>query len=523
MKKIVKTIAKPVVKPLLTRFNELNDKVTINENKITLNEERLNDLNNKITENQHNILMGEDKINHLKNKICEAEDKINNLNNSVDKLKVTYDDLNYRWYESKVALENKNKELETILDLQVKNNELLTAKLNAIENQFFSHVDNIFYYHGGSGNHGCEALVRTLCEINNFVSSQTLLYSYQEQEDYEFGINNICNNIIHSNLDANELSNYYKNTAIALSIGGDNYCGYPYVTDKLCVYNEKFNKRGVKTALIGSSIEPEVLAHQEVLDDLEEFSLITARESLTYEALKNAGITKNLHLVPDSAFTLKDIELKLPENFILGKTIGLNVSNLVQAYDSKVYNNYKNLIKYIIENTDYNIALIPHVIQSFNDDMELLNMLYREFIDTKRICLIKNCNCMELKGYIKRCCMFIGARTHATISAYSSCVPTLVLGYSIKSKGIAKDLFGTYDNYVLSVQDLQNDDDLIKSFIWLDKNKKSIKSHLEEIMPNYIKSCYEIKELIDDLKSKNKELKLPNIDYCAGCEVCASV
>ena len=50
--------------------------------------------------------------------------------------------------------------------------------------------------------------------------------------------------------------------------------------------------------------------------------------------------------------------------------------------------------------------------------------------------------------------MFIGARTHATIAAYSSCVPTLVVGYSIKARGIAKDLFGTDEGYVLPVQAL---------------------------------------------------------------------
>ena len=67
---------------------------------------------------------------------------------------------------------------------------------------------------------------------------------------------------------------------------------------------------------------------------------------------------------------------------------------------------------------------------------------------------------MELKGYIARCRFFVGARTHATIAAYSSCVPTLVLGYSVKSRGIARDLFGNEENYVLPVQSLQEPDEL---------------------------------------------------------------
>ena len=39
--------------------------------------------------------------------------------------------------------------------------------------------------------------------------------------------------------------------------------------------------------------------------------------------------------------------------------------------------------------------------------------------------------------------------------AYSSCVPTLVVGYSVKARGIARDIFGTEDRYVLPVQSLQ--------------------------------------------------------------------
>ena len=57
---------------------------------------------------------------------------------------------------------------------------------------------------------------------------------------------------------------------------------------------------------------------------------------------------------------------------------------------------------------------------------------------------------MELKGFIARCRFFVGARTHATIAAYSSCIPTFSVGYSIKAKGIAQDIFGTYKNYVFT-------------------------------------------------------------------------
>lgn len=134
--------------------------------------------------------------------------------------------------------------------------------------------------------------------------------------------------------------------------------------------------------------------------------------------------------------------------------------------------------------------MIPHVVWDNNDDREVLKQLYEEFKDTGRLVLVDDFNCMQLKGYIAKCRMFIGARTHATIAAYSSCVPTLVLGYSVKSRGIAKDLFGTDKNYVISVQDMKNSNLLSEGFLWLLENEKSIKAHLQSIMPDYINKVY---------------------------------
>ncbi len=118
------------------------------------------------------------------------------------------------------------------------------------------------------------------------------------------------------------------------------------------------------------------------------------------------------------------------------------------------------------------------------------------FKETGRVILLEDHNCMELKGYIARCRMFIGARTHATIAAYSSCVPTLVLGYSVKSQGIAKDIFKTEKNYVIPVQTLSNANELTAAFNWMMKNESIIASHLRNTVPAYIDRAYHAKEAI---------------------------
>ena len=147
--------------------------------------------------------------------------------------------------------------------------------------------------------------------------------------------------------------------------------------------------------------------------------------------------------------------------------------------------------------TDCAVALIPHVVWESNDDRTILKKLYNEFKDNERVIMIEDCNCMQLKGYISRCRFFIGARTHATIAAYSTFVPTLVLGYSIKSRGIATDLFGSDENYVISIQDLLNEEDLYQAFLWILKNEEKIKEILKDRIPEVIADVNKLGKVID--------------------------
>ena len=162
----------------------------------------------------------------------------------------------------------------------------------------------------------------------------------------------------------------------------------------------------------------------------------------------------------------------------------------MSKYEKIVYKAYQNLIREILTSTDCGIALIPHVVWENNNDLAILARLYTEFKDTGRILLVEDHDCMKLNGYISQCRFFVGARTHATIAAYSACVPTLVLGYSVKSKGIAKDLFGTDKNYVIPVQKVKDSDTLKNHFIWIVEQEQTIREHLAKIMPEYIEKSF---------------------------------
>ena len=133
-----------------------------------------------------------------------------------------------------------------------------------------------------------------------------------------------------------------------------------------------------------------------------------------------------------------------------------------------------------------NVALIPHVVWNHNDDRVPLRELFEMFKESNRVVFIEDHNAEELKGFIARCRFLVAARTHASIAAYSSGIPTLVLGYSVKSRGIAKDLFGTDHNYVLPVGSMMHENDLKDSFIWLLEHESLIIQLYKEKLPKYV-------------------------------------
>lgn len=381
------------------------------------------------------------------------------------------------------------------------------------------------YNHGGSANHGCEALVRTVCNLLSDKKKIRLL-SESPQQDIHYDIQDIADiqsamrnfskcsiDFLKAYIHLKKTGDYFpmdllpylktlktlKSGDVEISIGGDIYCYEDY--PKFIKLHELICKRGCQSILLGCSLEKELFNDSSFVEDMKRYDYISARETLTYELLKEAGL-ENVGYAPDSAFTLPTEEVVLPSGFQTGNTIGINVSPLVTKKESIpgiVLENFEYLIQTILEETDCSVALIPHVIWESNDDRIVLKQLYEKFSSYERVVLIEDYNCMQLKGFISQCRLFIGARTHATIAAYSTCVPTLVLGYSIKSKGIAKDLFGTDENYVIPVQSLNVKQDLMNAFWWLWEHESEVKQHMNAIMPQYVAKAWQLKEKIDTI------------------------
>ena len=382
----------------------------------------------------------------------------------------------------------------------------------------------VLFMHTGSGNHGCEAIIRTTSKLLGGPEGLSL-WSFHAAEDRRYGADRTVEQLFRSeevkrcslaHLEAMIrqkllkqsdaymrvfIKTLFKNS-IAISVGGDNYC-YPWSAEYGGKLDAMIRKVGARTVFWGCSIDEESITPS-VREDLAQFDLITARETISYEILKK--INPNTVLVADPAFILDKTELPLPEGFQEGNTVGINISPLIMEYgdDSLIWENYEQLIAYILNETDMSICLIPHVVWKGNDDLTTIERLYEKYAHSGRVCKVADHNCMELKGFISRCRYFVGARTHATIAAYSTCVPTLVVGYSVKSKGIATDLFGTCENYVLPVQQLQNKGKLTEKFVWLQSQENTIRQTLQQIMPDYSKRAWLAADALEAL-SKGKK------------------
>ena len=392
----------------------------------------------------------------------------------------------------------------------------------------------LLYQHIGSYNHGCEALVRTVSEsvIDTFPDSEVYLSSFNPNEDINAEIpsvhnvimnkhwcrrlsvgwflNRFCKKALAIRFVRNQFGVFKDNVKLAkdmdccIAIGGDNYCYNKGKSD--WATNALMRKECPKMMLWGCSVEPDELPG-ELAEHLSLFDAITVRESISYEAFVKCGLGDKAHLVADPAFLLEYDEVLLPEGFEEGKLVGINLSPFILNYAEereKVVESIYALVDHILETTNMNIVLIPHVRISNGDDMDTLRPIYDRYRETGRILLLDDYSlgCRQLKGYISKCRFFIGARTHSIIAAYSTCVPALALGYSVKAKGIARDIFGTEENLVLPVQTFNDPEATVRGFDYLMEHEDEIRQKLEDVMPGYKENARKSGEIFKELMER---------------------
>lgn len=188
---------------------------------------------------------------------------------------------------------------------------------------------------------------------------------------------------------------------------------------------------------------------------------VYARDRQSAELIEQLG-RDDVFLTTDVAFSL-GYELAPPPCQTQKKLAGLNVSGLLwnggysgdNQFGLKVnYRNYTAAIINMLINMGYEVCFIPHVIDrnsSRDSDSYICSELARRYGGQLAPDFATP---MDAKSYIARMDVFIGARMHAAIGAFSSGVPTIPFSYSRKFEG----LFGSLGyNYCIDGRALSTD------------------------------------------------------------------
>jgi colanic acid/amylovoran biosynthesis protein len=243
---------------------------------------------------------------------------------------------------------------------------------------------------------------------------------------------------------------------LILSIGGDMYTDegkFPlwiYWADKYAL------DHGKSVYLMGATVSSfHNNTHKHLISEhLERFNALVVRESDSLGRLQDEYGCSNAILSSDSAFWLEPKKsmcdaLSVFKTEKYDKKVGINISPLLERLGNTT-GVKQALCELIAKNPDTHFIFIPHVYVEGNDDRLYMEKFIDENLNNfENLSIVKELySAEELKYVIGQLDVFIGARTHATIAAFSQLVPTICLAYSDKAFGIGVTMYGD-DNYVL--------------------------------------------------------------------------
>lgn len=259
---------------------------------------------------------------------------------------------------------------------------------------------------------------------------------------------------------------------------------------------------------------------------LPKIKLICARGKITLHNLETIGVTRNVRLCADGAFTMPDSEYwaehveKLCEedSFFRKRVVGVSVSSVVQKKCNKLGIDYKSVMTQFINwlnEKEYNVLLIANAAREGsekprNNDLLICGEVYDSIKDKSKVRWYpREMSPEEIRELLGRCEVLVASRFHAMIGALEKGTPTLLLGWSHKYKEVL-DMFGLGE-YAMDFSALELDS-LELRFLGLMHDSDSIKERISENMRAVKESSRDnirfIGDYIDELTYVPKKIKL---------------
>ena len=277
---------------------------------------------------------------------------------------------------------------------------------------------------------------------------------------------------------------------VALSLGGDTYSLDYGVPQRFITMGQYVKKQGTKWVIWGASIGPfteNPAFEQKIAKHFrEDVDMILVREQVTKDYLKSIGVVNHVYVVADPAFMMKPepcaAKMTLPTQYMC-----INFSDLMAKYvtDGDL-DRWKTIcaqtIDQLYEQFQCPMVFIPHVKSDFSFGNQVLAQCkYRSKVQMAP----KELNAAEMKWIISQSLCNIACRTHSTIASFSTGVPTVSLGYSIKSKGLNIQMYG-HENFLVYQKEIT------PSAVC--HSVELLLNHLEEVKKHLAVKSKEIKE-----------------------------
>ncbi len=259
---------------------------------------------------------------------------------------------------------------------------------------------------------------------------------------------------------------------------------------------------------------------------LPKIKLICARGKITQENLAGIGVTENVKLCADGAFSMPDsefwaekVEAQCSDSaFFRKRVVALSISSVVQGKCEKLGRDYRGcMVQFInwLNEQDYNVLLIANAAREGsekprNNDLIICTEVYNAVRDkTKVMWEPREMAPEEIRELLARCEVLVASRFHAMIGALEKCVPVLLIGWSHKYKEVL-DMFGLGE-YAVDFSALDLDALKIK-FMGFIKESTDIREKISRNLPQVLESSKDnirfISEEIDKVYAKPKKVKL---------------
>lgn len=211
---------------------------------------------------------------------------------------------------------------------------------------------------------------------------------------------------------------------------------------------------------------------------LKKSDLCFVRDTMSEEYVKNTfGVTPLV--TTDVAFALPYEKAAPKENEKI--RIGFNPSGLlwegtkefcVAKHITVDYTEYvKRVLTELCNDDRYEVFLIPH---TFSRDLRYCENDLKACLEIKKLLPATEILCdfetpMEAKQIVSSMDVFIGARMHATIAAFSTGVVTIPVSYSRKFEGLYQDL--AYP-YAISATRMDTEEAIRETLEWIEKREQ---------------------------------------------------